>query len=250
MLIIPAVDIKDGKCVRLEQGKMERETIFSEHPEQMAIQWERKGAKKIHIVDLDGAVSGRPVNTKIIQRITESISIPVELGGGIRSLDAIEEYISLGIADVIVGSAAYNYPDLVRKACKRFPGRIIVGIDARDGRVAVQGWTESTGVSAIDLAKVFEGVGVTALIYTDIARDGMKSGPNIESIRSFASATALPVIAAGGVSSLKDIEELLLLQADGVSGIIIGRALYDGSIELDKAIEMIEKKGFLRVHQI
>jgi phosphoribosylformimino-5-aminoimidazole carboxamide ribotide isomerase len=138
----------------------------------------------------------------------------------------------------------------VKEACKRFPGRIIVGIDARDGRVAVQGWTESTGVSAIDLAKVFEGVGVTALIYTDIARDGMKSGPNIESIRSFASATALPVIAAGGVSSLKDIEELLLLQADGVSGIIIGRALYDGSIELDKAIEMIEKKGFLRDHQI
>jgi len=250
MLIIPAVDIKDGRCVRLEQGKMERETIFSEHPEKMAIQWERKGAKKIHIVDLDGAVSGRPVNTKIIQRITESISIPVELGGGIRSLDAIEEYISLGIADVIVGSAAYSDPDLVKEACKRFPGRIIVGIDARDGRVAVQGWTESTGVSAIDLAKVFEGVGVTALIYTDIARDGMKSGPNIESIRSFASATALPVIAAGGVSSLKDIEELLLLQADGVSGIIIGRALYDGSIELDKAIEMIEKKGFLRVHQI
>jgi len=239
MLIIPAVDIKDGKCVRLEQGAMERETIFSAHPEQMAVQWEMKGATKLHIVDLDGAVSGRPVNKKIIQRIAESISIPVELGGGIRSLDAIEEYISLGVADVIIGSAAYKDPDLVKEACERFRGRIIVGIDARDGRVAVQGWTESTGVSAIDLAKGFEGVAVAALIYTDIARDGMKSGPNIESIRSFARATALPVIAAGGVSSLKDIEELLLLQKDGVSGIIIGRALYDRSIELDKAIEMV-----------
>jgi len=239
MLIIPAVDIKDGKCVRLEQGAMERETIFSAHPEQMAVQWEMKGARKLHIVDLDGAVSGRPVNKKIIQRIAESISIPVELGGGIRSLDAIEEYISLGVADVIIGSAAYKDPDLVKEACERFRGRIIVGIDARDGRVAVQGWTESTGVSAIDLAKGFEGVAVAALIYTDIARDGMKSGPNIESIRSFARATALPVIAAGGVSSLKDIEELLLLQKDGVSGIIIGRALYDRSIELDKAIEMV-----------
>jgi phosphoribosylformimino-5-aminoimidazole carboxamide ribotide isomerase len=239
MLIIPAVDIKAGKCVRLEQGAMERETVFSAHPEQMAIQWEMKGATKLHIVDLDGAVSGRPVNKKIIQRIAESISIPVELGGGIRSLDIIEEYIGLGIDELIIGSAAYNDPDLVGAACERFPGRIIVGIDARDGRVAVHGWTEATGVSAIELAKGFEGAGVTSLIYTDIARDGMKSGPNIESIRSFARATALPVIAAGGVSSLKDIKELLLLQKDGVSGIIIGRALYDRSIELDKAIEMI-----------
>jgi phosphoribosylformimino-5-aminoimidazole carboxamide ribotide isomerase len=243
MLIIPAVDIKDGKCVRLEQGAMDRETVFSAHPEQMAVQWEMKGAAKLHIVDLDGAVSGRPVNKKIIQRIAASISIPVEMGGGIRSLDTIEEYIGLGVAEVIIGSAAYNDPDLVGEACERFPGRIIVGIDARDGRVAVHGWTESTGVSAIELAERFEGAGVTALIYTDIARDGMKSGPNIESIRVFARATPLPVIAAGGVSSLKDIEDLFLLKKDGLSGIIIGRALYDRSIELDKAIEMIEKKS-------
>jgi phosphoribosylformimino-5-aminoimidazole carboxamide ribotide isomerase len=242
VLIIPAVDIKGGKCVRLEQGAMDRETIFSEHPEQMAIQWEMKGAKKLHLVDLDGAVSGRPVNKKAIQKITESLSIPVELGGGIRSLDAIEEYIDLGINDVIIGSAAYKDPDLVRTACERFPGRIIVGIDARDEHVAVQGWTESTGVSAIEMAKGFEGVGVKSLIYTDIARDGMKSGPNIESIRSFARATTLPVIAAGGVTSIKDIEGLLRLQGDGLKGIIIGRALYDGLIDLEYILHVVNNK--------
>lgn len=242
MLIIPAVDIKGGKCVRLEQGAMDRETIFSEHPEQMAIQWEMKGAKKLHIVDLDGAVTGRPVNKKFIQRITESLSIPVELGGGIRSLDAIEEYIDLGIDDVIIGSAAYKDPDLVTAACERFPGRIIVGIDTRDEHVAVQGWTESTDVSAIEMAKGFEGVGVKSFIYTDIARDGMKSGPNIESIRSFARATTLPVIAAGGVTSIKDIEELLTLKVDGLGGVIIGRALYDGVIDLEYILHVVNKR--------
>ncbi|MBW2311790.1 MAG: 1-(5-phosphoribosyl)-5-[(5-phosphoribosylamino)methylideneamino]imidazole-4-carboxamide isomerase [Deltaproteobacteria bacterium] len=242
MLIIPAVDIKGGKCVRLEQGAMDRETVFSEHPEQMALQWERKGAKKLHLVDLDGAVAGRPVNKKAIQGITERLSIPVELGGGIRSLDAIEEYIDLGIHEVIIGSAAYKDPDLVRAACERFPGRIVVGIDARDEHVAVQGWTESTNVSAVEMAKGFEGVGVTSLIYTDIARDGMKSGPNIESIKSFVRATSLPVIAAGGISSVKDIEELVGLQGDGLRGIIIGRALYDGIINLKHILHVVNNK--------
>ena len=242
MLIIPAVDIKDGKCVRLEQGAMDRETIFSEHPEQMAIQWEMKGAQKLHLVDLDGAVSGRPVNKKAIQRITESLSIPVEVGGGIRSLDTIEEYIGIGVDEVIIGSAAYKDPDLVREACERFPGRIIVGIDARDERVAVQGWTESTGASAIEIAKGFEGAGVKSFIYTDIARDGMKSGPNIESIRTFARATTLPVIAAGGVTSINDIEELLRLQGDGLRGIIIGRALYDGVIDLEYILHVVNNR--------
>jgi len=241
VLIIPAVDIKSGKCVRLEQGAMDRETIFSEHPEQMAIQWEMKGAKKLHLVDLDGAVSGRPVNKKLIQRITESLSIPVELGGGIRSLDTIEEYIGLGVDEVIIGSAAYKDPDMLGAACERFPGRIIAGIDARDERVAVQGWTESTGVSAIEIAKGFEGVGVKSLIYTDIARDGMKSGPNIESIRRFARATTLPVIAAGGISSVEDIEKLLTLTVDGLRGVIIGRALYDGVIDLEYILHVVNK---------
>jgi phosphoribosylformimino-5-aminoimidazole carboxamide ribotide isomerase len=239
MLVIPAVDIKGGKCVRLEQGAMDRETVFSEHPEQMAVQWEMKGAEKLHIVDLDGAVTGRPVNKKVIQRITKRLSIPVELGGGIRSLDAIEEYIDLGIDDVIIGSAAYKDPDLVTAACERFPGRIIVGIDTRDEHVAVQGWTESTGVSAIEMAKGFEGVGVKSFIYTDIARDGMKSGPNIGSIRRFVRATTLPVIAAGGISSVKDIEELVGLQGDGLKGIIIGRALYDGLIDLEYILHVV-----------
>ena len=241
MLIIPAVDIKGGKCVRLEQGAMDRETIFSEHPEQVAIQWEMKGAKKLHLVDLDGAVSGRPVNKKLIQRITEALSIPVELGGGIRSLDTIEEYIGSGVDEVIIGSAAYKDPDMLGVACERFPGRIIAGIDARDEYVAVQGWTESTGVSAIEIAKGFEGIGVKSLIYTDIARDGMKSGPNIESIRRFARATNLPVIAAGGISSVEDIEKLLTLTVDGLRGVIIGRALYDGVIDLEYILHVVNK---------
>ena len=241
MLIIPAVDIKDGRCVRLEQGAMDRETIYSEHPEQMAVQWEMKGAEKLHIVDLDGAVTGRPVNLKAIQKITDSLAIPVELGGGIRSLDTIERYLDSGVDDVIIGSAAYKDPDLVRKACSKFPGRIIVGIDARKGYVAVQGWTESTGVPAVEMAKGFERVGVKSIIYTDIARDGMKSGPNMESIRRFARATTLPVIAAGGISSIKDIEELLDLQEDGLRGVIIGRALYDGVIDLEYILHVVNK---------
>jgi phosphoribosylformimino-5-aminoimidazole carboxamide ribotide isomerase len=243
MLIIPAIDIKGGKCVRLEQGLMHRETVFSQNPVKMAVQWEAKGAKRLHLVDLDGAVQGAPVNRELIKGIAEELSIPVELGGGIRSLDHMEEYFDMGVADIVMGSAAYRNPDLIKVACARFPGRIIVGVDSRGGFVAVQGWTESTTVSAIDMAKRFEGIGVKSFIFTDITRDGMKSGPNIDATRSFARATTLPVIAAGGVSSIKDIEDLLPLQGDGVSGIIIGRALYDGSIELGTAIDMMEKRG-------
>jgi len=242
MIIIPAVDIKDGKCVRLEQGAMDRETVFSENPEQMAVQWETRGAEKLHLVDLNGAISGRPVNKKSIQRITAAVSVPVEVGGGIRSLDTIEEYISLGVDEVIIGSAAYKDPDFVQAACERFPGRIIVGIDAKDQRVAVQGWTEMTDVSAIAVAKACEAVGVTSLIYTDIARDGMKTGPNTASLRSFTRATSLPVIAAGGVSTLQDIEELAVLQADGLSGIIVGRALYDGAIDLENILHIVHQR--------
>jgi phosphoribosylformimino-5-aminoimidazole carboxamide ribotide isomerase len=242
MIIIPAVDIKDGKCVRFEQGAMDRETVFSENPEQMAVQWETRGAEKLHLVDLNGAISGRPVNKKSIQRITAAVSIPVEVGGGIRSLDTIEEYISLGVDEVIIGSAAYKDPGLVEAACERFPGRIMVGIDAKDERVAVQGWTEVTDVSATAIAKACEAAGVQSLIYTDIARDGMKTGPNIASIRSFARATALPVIAAGGVSTIHHIEDLLLLEADGLGGIIVGRAIYDGEIDLENILDVVYKR--------
>ena len=241
MIIIPAVDIKGGKCVRLEQGLMNRETIFSDHPEEIALQWERKGAKRLHIVDLDGAVHGKPFNKKDIKKILDTVSVPVELGGGIRDLDTIKEYIDLGIDQIIIGTIAYKNSHLVEVACKRHPGKIIVSIDAKDNYVSVEGWTESTSITAIDLAKRFEDMGIAAFVYTDIQRDGMRSGPNIDGIREFAKNINVGVIAAGGVSSMKDIEDLLTLQKDGVSGIITGRALYDGSIKLEEAIDIIDK---------
>jgi len=241
LIIIPAIDIKGGKCVRLEQGLMDKETIFSDHPEKVALQWERKGAKRLHIVDLDGAVYGKPFNKKGIKKILDTVSVPVELGGGIRDLDTIEEYIDLGIDQIIIGTIAYKKSHLVEVACKRYPGKIIISIDAKDNYVSVEGWTEPTSITAIDLAKRFEDMGIAAFIYTDIQRDGMRSGPNIDGIREFAKGINVGVIAAGGVSSMKDIEDLLTLQKDGVNGIITGRALYDGSIKLEEAIDIIDK---------
>jgi len=227
--------------VRLEQGLMDKETIFSDHPEKVALQWERKGAKRLHIVDLDGAVYGKPFNKKGIKKILDTVSVPVELGGGIRDLDTIEEYIDLGIDQIIIGTIAYKKSHLVEVACKRYPGKIIISIDAKDNYVSVEGWTEPTSITAIDLAKRFEDMGIAAFIYTDIQRDGMRSGPNIDGIREFAKGINVGVIAAGGVSSMKDIEDLLTLQKDGVNGIITGRALYDGSIKLEEAIDIIDK---------
>ena len=241
MIIIPAIDIKGGKCVRLEQGLMNKETIFSNNPEEMAFQWKRKGARRLHIVDLDGAVYGKTVNKKAIKKILDTVSIPVELGGGIRDLDTIQEYIDLGIDKIIIGTIAYKNPHLVEMACKRYPGKIIVSIDSKDNYVSVEGWTEPTSITAIDLAKRFEGMGIAAFIYTDIKKDGMRSGPNIDGIRKFAKGINVEIIAAGGISSIKDIERLLLLKKYGVSGIITGRALYDGSINLEEAIDIIDK---------
>jgi phosphoribosylformimino-5-aminoimidazole carboxamide ribotide isomerase len=242
MLIIPAVDIKGGKCVRLEQGLMNKETIFSDHPEEIALQWERKGAERLHIVDLDGAVYGKPFNKKDIKKILDTVSVPIELGGGIRDLDTIEEYIDLGIDQIIIGTIAYKESHLVETACAEYPGKIIISIDAKDNYVSVEGWTEPTSITAIDLAKRFKDMGIASFIYTDIEKDGMRSGPNIDGIRQFAKEINIRVIAAGGVSSMKDIEDLLPLQKDGVSGIIIGRALYDGSITLEEAIDIIDKE--------
>jgi len=241
LIIIPAIDIKGGKCVRLEQGLMNKETIFSNNPEEMAFQWKRKGARRLHIVDLDGAVYGKTVNKKAIKKILDTVSIPVELGGGIRDLDTIQEYIDLGIDKIIIGTIAYKNPHLVEMACKRYPGKIIVSIDSKDNYVSVEGWTEPTSITAIDLAKRFEGMGIAAFIYTDIKKDGMRSGPNIDGIRKFAKGINVEIIAAGGISSIKDIERLLLLKKYGVSGIITGRALYDGSINLEEAIDIIDK---------
>ena len=241
MIIIPAVDIKGGKCVRLEQGLMNKETIFSDYPEEMALRWERKGAERLHLVDLDGAVRGKPLNKRAIKNVIDAVSIPVELGGGIRDLDTIDEYINLGIDQIIIGTVAYKNPDLVEEACKRYSGKIIVAIDSKDNYVSVEGWTEPTSIIAIDLAKRFEDIGIAALIYTDIKRDGMRRGPNIDGIREFAKGINVGVIAAGGISSIKDIEDLLPLEEDGVSGIITGRALYDGSLKLEEAMDIINK---------
>jgi phosphoribosylformimino-5-aminoimidazole carboxamide ribotide isomerase len=241
MIIIPAVDIKEGKCVRLEQGSMNRETIFSDFPEQMALQWEKKGARRLHLVDLDGAVHGKPFNQEVIKKVVDTVSIPVQLGGGIRELDTIEEYINMGIDQIIVGTTAYKNPDLIEVACWRYPGRILVAIDSRNNYVSVEGWTEPTGILTIDLARRFEDIGISSIIYTDIKRDGMQTGPDVDAIRNFAKAINVPVITAGGISSLKDIGDLLPLEADGVSGVIIGRALYDGSVKLEEIYDMIDK---------
>lgn len=244
MIVIPAVDIKGGKCVRLEQGLMNKETIFSDHPEEMALQWERKGAERLHLVDLDGAVHGKPINKKAIKKVVDKVSIPVQLGGGIRELDTIDEYINLGIDRIIIGTAAYKDPDLVKVACKRYPGKIIVAIDSRDNYISVEGWTEPTNIICVDMAKRFEDIGVAAIIYTDISRDGMKKGLNLDAIRRFATNINVPTIAAGGISLLRDIEDMLELEEDGVSGMIIGRALYDGSIRLEEAIRILK----MRIH--
>ncbi len=246
MLIIPAVDIKGGKCVRLEQGVMGRETIFSDHPEEMALQWERKGAQRLHLVDLDGAVSGRAVNTEAIRKVVDVVSVPVQVGGGIRDIDTIDEYIDLGAEWIVIGTGAYKNPEFVELACKRYPGRILLAIDSQDSYVSVEGWTEATRTPAIDLARKFERLGIGAIIYTDIKRDGMKTGPNIDAIRRFAKGVDIPVIAAGGVGSIKDIGVLIELEDVGVEGIIIGRALYDGSIGFEEALDVVEKGVVVR----
>jgi len=221
---------------------MARETTFSNHPEDMALEWEKKGAQRLHLVDLDGAVQGKAFNKEAIKRVVDTVSIPVQLGGGIRSLDSIEEYIELGVEKIIIGTGAYKNPELVKMACRHYPGRIIVAIDSRDDYVSVEGWTEATSTVAIDFAKRFEALGIIAIIYTDIGRDGMKTGPNTGAISKFAKNINIPVIAAGGIASIKDIEDLMPLEDDGVEGVIIGRALYDRSITLEEAIDRVRKR--------
>lgn len=238
MLVIPAIDLKEGKCVRLEQGLMEKDTVFNDDPAAQARAWQEQGAELLHIVDLDGAFAGEPKNRSAIEAILTAITIPAQLGGGIRDLATIEAYLSLGLSRVIIGTAAQRNPELVREACAKFPGRIVVGIDAKNGMVAVQGWAEVTDVTAIDLARRFEGFGVSAIIYTDISRDGMLQGPNLEATRALAEAVSIPVIASGGVSTLRDIENLMAIEAFGVSGVITGKAVYTGAIRLSEAIAL------------
>ena len=241
MIVIPAIDLKEGNCVRLEQGLMERDTVFNDDPAAQALEWQRQGAELLHIVDLDGAFAGEPKNRSAIEAIVASLAIPTQLGGGIRDLPTIEAYVTLGIGRVIIGTAAQRNPELVEEACRLFPGRIVVGIDAKNGMVAVQGWAEVTGVTAVDLAKRFEGYGVAAIIYTDISRDGMMQGPNIAATRSLAEAITIPVIASGGVSSLADIENLMAIESSGVTGVITGKAIYTGAIRLAEAIALTKR---------
>ena len=237
MLIIPAIDIKDGHCVRLKQGDMSDATVFSEDPAAMARHWKEQGAKRLHLVDLNGAVAGKPKNESAIKKIIEVMGdIPVQLGGGIRDLDTIERYLDDGITYVIIGTAAVKNPGFLHDACGAFPGHIIVGLDARDGKVATDGWSKMTGHDVIDLATKFEDYGAEAIIYTDIGRDGMLTGFNIEATLKLAQAMKIPVIASGGLSSLKDIKALKEIEAEGVIGAIAGRAIYEGQLDFKKAV--------------
>ena len=238
MMIIPAIDIKNGKCVRLLQGRMDAETVFSNDPSAMARQWQDQGAEMLHVVDLNGAIEKSPQNLSSIQKIIESIHIPVQVGGGIRDLKTIQQYFDIGIAKVVIGTEAIRNPQLVRQACKYHPGCIVVGIDARKGRVAIEGWTQTTDILAIDLARQFEDYGVAAINFTDIHRDGMQTGPNIEETRQLAEAVHIPIVASGGVSTLEDIRTLLPLSKSGVIGVITGKALYSGTLNLKEAIEL------------
>jgi len=239
MLVIPAIDLKDGRCVRLFQGDMDKETVYFADPLEAAKHWAAEGAELIHVVDLNGAVEGRPAHTRDIASICEGISIPIELGGGLRSLAALAEAFALGVARAIVGTAAYDNPDFLRAACRKFPGKIIVGIDARGGKVAVKGWKETTALDAVDLARRVEADGASRIIYTDIARDGTREGVNIDETRRVAQAVSIPVIASGGVATLDDIRRLKTVESDGVEGVIVGRALYTGGVTLREANEAI-----------
>ncbi len=237
MIVIPAVDIKNGKCVRLAQGRMEDETVFSDNPSAMAERWAADGAEVIHVVDLDGAVEKRPRNLETIARIVATVGARIQVGGGIRSEDTVKMFLDMGVYRVIIGTEAIRNPAMVKNACRRFPGRIIVGIDARDGLVAIEGWTQTTRVKAVDLARQFEDIGVAAINFTDIHRDGMQTGPNIPETRRLAESISIPVVASGGVSTLQDIIDLMPLAAVGVVGVITGKALYSGALQLKEAIE-------------
>jgi len=238
MEIIPAIDLKDGKCVRLFQGKRDQGMIFSDRPWEVAQRWEGEGARRLHVVDLDGAFSGRPVHEEEIERILSSVGIPLQVGGGMRSLEAMERYFSMGVDRIVLGTMAQRFPDFVRRASSAFPSKVLVSIDARGGKVSVEGWQEVTSVEAIQLAQRMEKEGVGGLVFTDIGRDGTERGVNLVQTRKVAESVHIPVIAAGGVSELRDIEALLEMERFGVIGVIIGKALYSGGIDLGEALAL------------
>ena len=240
MILFPAIDLKDGHCVRLVRGLMEEATVFNDDPAAQARKFVDQGFEYLHLVDLNGAFEGRPVNAAAVDAILDAIDIPVQLGGGIRDLATIETWLVKGVTRVIIGTAAVKNPDLVIEACKKFPDQIAVGLDARDGRVAVEGWAEVSDLTVPDMAKRFEDVGVAAIIYTDISRDGVLEGLNIEATVALANAISIPVIASGGLSSIDDIRRLIAAKCNGLEGAISGRALYDGRIDVAAALRLLK----------
>lgn len=236
MLIIPAIDLKDGQCVRLRQGEMDDSTVFSDDPVATARRWVDAGCRRLHLVDLNGAFAGEPVNGEAVTAIAAAFpELPIQIGGGIRNLETIEHYVSAGVSYVIIGTQAVKEPAFVSEACAAFPGRIIVGLDARDGRVATDGWAEVSALQATDLARRFASEGVSAIVYTDIARDGMMQGVNVDATVDLAQAGRIPVIASGGITNMSDIRALASVQAAGISGAITGRAIYEGTLDLAEA---------------
>jgi len=242
LLLIPAIDLKDGQCVRLQQGDMQKATVFSDRPADMAAHWKSQGAKRLHVVDLNGAVAGRPKNESAVRAIIRAAGddLPVQIGGGIRDLETIETYLDDGASFVVIGTAAVKNPGLLKDACAAFPDQIIVSIDAKDGKVATDGWSKLSGHEVIDLAKKFEDDGVSAILYTDIGRDGMMSGVNVEATVRLAQAVSIPILASGGVASIKDIRDLMAVESEGVAGAILGRALYEGQLDLAQAQALID----------
>jgi phosphoribosylformimino-5-aminoimidazole carboxamide ribotide isomerase len=238
MLLIPAIDLKNGHCVRLRQGRMDDVTVFSEDPASMAQRWADEGAERIHVVDLDGAVKGQPVNLKVIEQIAAQVDVPIQVGGGIRDEETVQRYLNAGVAYCIIGTKAINTPHFLRDVCLEYPRHIIVSLDAKDGRLALNGWAKVTHFDAIEAAQHCERDGVEALIYTDIGRDGMMGGFNVESTRALAMAVNTPVFASGGFSTLDDIRKLKELEGEGVAGAVIGRALYEGGFTLADAVKI------------
>ena len=245
MLLIPAIDLKDGSCVRLKQGDMEQATVLSEDPAEMALHWLEQGARRLHLVDLNGAFAGKPVNESAVKNILQVVQdfaedndldeIPVQLGGGIRDLDTIERYLDHGLSYIIIGTAAVKNPGFLQDACSVFPGQIIVGLDAKDGKVATDGWSKLSRHDVVELAKKYESFGVESIIYTDIGRDGMMGGVNVEATVKLARAVKVPVIASGGVHNIKDVEALCEVQGEGIEGVICGRSIYEGTLNLEEA---------------
>jgi len=245
MVIIPAIDLKDGRCVRLKQGDMANATVYSDDPVAVAKHWLAQGARRLHVVDLNGAAAGRPRNEGVIREIVRAVGadLPVQLGGGIRDLDTIERYLDYGVTYIVVGTAAVKNPGFVSDACTAFAGHVIVGLDAKDGKVAVEGWSKLTGHDVIDLARKFEEYGVEAVIYTDIGRDGMLTGVNVEATVRLARELRTPVIASGGLTGIKDVKALCEIESEGIMGVITGRALYQGTIDFKQAQAEADKLG-------